>query len=151
MREVYSKQLAIVVGVLIFMVNVIFALIQSPEILSARKKQSVSIPHPIEGYEQCDTCHGMEGDWPYPIRHLGWSNQSCTKCHLPAVSKNNQDSTDIDEKLTERIVPNPHADNGYDDCLSCHAIDSEVAPAPENHKGWKNERCGDCHVQRELK
>ncbi len=85
MREVYSTQLSIVVGVLIFMVTAIFAIIQSPEMLSAPERISVSIPHPVEGYEQCDACHGIKGTRPYPVKHTGWSNGSCTKCHVQAT------------------------------------------------------------------
>ncbi len=83
MREVYSTQLSIAAGIIVVMATAIFALIQSPEMLSAPERISISIPHPVKGYEQCDACHGIKGMRPYSVNHLGWSNESCIKCHLP--------------------------------------------------------------------
>src|SRR5574340_845568 len=85
MREVYSSQLALVVGILIVMVNAIFALIQSPEIHSSPEKVYIPVPHSVEGRGKCDACHDLKGDRPYPLRHLGWDNRSCLQCHLPVL------------------------------------------------------------------
>ncbi len=59
MRETYSIQLAIVTGCLVVAVTVLFALLQSPEILSVPSKAGDAIPHPIAAHQQCDSCHGF--------------------------------------------------------------------------------------------
>lgn len=84
MRERYSTELAIVSGIIIAVVAVVFALVQSPEIYQPEKTMASSaqgIPHPVEGMEECNSCHGIKGMYPYPPAHIGWSNQSCIKCH----------------------------------------------------------------------
>ncbi len=43
-----------------------------------------AIPHPIEGREDCQQCHGEDGFKPFPADHAGRSNDSCTACHEPA-------------------------------------------------------------------
>ncbi|MDO9080117.1 MAG: hypothetical protein Q7U44_04900 [Desulfuromonadales bacterium] len=81
MREKYSVQLALASGGLIFLVTILFAVVQSPDILSASAQTGAAVPHPFSGYERCDSCHGRAGMMPYPVRHLGWSNGSCQGCH----------------------------------------------------------------------
>jgi hypothetical protein len=84
MRERYSTELAIVSGIIIAVVAIAFALVQSPEIYQPEKTMvsiAQGIPHPVEGMEKCNSCHGIKGMYPYPPGHLGWSNQSCVKCH----------------------------------------------------------------------
>lgn len=83
MRETYSRHLAIFIGIFVFIVTVIFALIQTSELLLEEEWVRYDMTHPIEGYEQCNTCHGLDAEYPYPINHQGWSNQSCIKCHQP--------------------------------------------------------------------
>lgn len=87
MRELYSTELAIVSGILIVAVTFAFALVQSPEVYGPEGTMVHSaqvVPHPLKGMEQCDSCHGTKGMLPYPAGHVGWSNQSCTKCHAPS-------------------------------------------------------------------
>jgi len=85
MRQAYSTQLAIVTGILILFIAGTFALVQSPEVLESSGITAITVgqavPHPIEGHENCDSCHGRKGMRAYPINHLGWKNESCTKCH----------------------------------------------------------------------
>lgn len=81
MREKYSVHLALASGGLIFLVTILFALVQSPDILSASVQVGMAIPHPVAGHQECDSCHGRTGIMPYPVRHLGWSNGSCEGCH----------------------------------------------------------------------
>ncbi len=82
MRERYAIYLALATGCLVFLITMLFALLQSPEILSSAVQKGRTIPHPVADRGQCDNCHGRAGIQPYPIRHLGWSNASCPKCHL---------------------------------------------------------------------
>ncbi|HET98480.1 MAG TPA: hypothetical protein ENN98_07300 [Desulfurivibrio alkaliphilus] len=85
MRELYSTQLAITVGILILLVSVVFALRQAPELLRRQEASVVGaampVPHPVGGMEACRYCHGLEGAVPYPAKHTGWSDESCLKCH----------------------------------------------------------------------
>jgi hypothetical protein len=83
MRQLYSTELAIVSGILIVLAAIIFAIVQTPfttdDIASANPT-----PHPLQGWENCSSCHGPDGTYPYPSRHLGWSDRSCFACHPPA-------------------------------------------------------------------
>jgi len=85
MRQAYSSYLALVTGILVVFITVAFALIQSPEVFrspeSASLKAGKPIPHPIQGYENCASCHGPGEIHEYPINHVGWRYKSCTKCH----------------------------------------------------------------------
>jgi len=83
MREKYSVHLALATGCLIFFVTTLFALLQSPEILSTPVAKGAAMPHPLAEHQQCDQCHGHTGMIPYPLRHTGWNNAGCTKCHAP--------------------------------------------------------------------
>lgn len=83
MREKYSVYLALGTGCLIFLITLLFAFLQSPEILSDSVRRGAAIPHAVEGRRECDHCHGFKMTAPYPVRHLGWSNKSCTRCHYP--------------------------------------------------------------------
>lgn len=40
----------------------------------------------------------------------------------------------------------PHELEGRDDCLQCHAVDSQIKPAPENHAELTNVACQNCHA-----
>jgi uncharacterized paraquat-inducible protein A len=146
MREIYSKQLAIAVGIITFLIVMIFSLLQSPEVLSSGYKSSSTIPHPVEGYENCSSCHSIKADWPYPIRHIGWSDNSCLKCHLPYSINDEHSRIKENAQMNNRITPNPHPREGWDNCLNCHSLEEGILPVPENHRGWKNEVCGDCHL-----
>jgi len=166
MRESYSVILSIVAGFFVAVVTVGFAMIQSPEILRAPERESISIPHTIEGRTQCDGCHGIRGIRPYPVRHMGWSNESCKKCHLPAVShaiepvaitpapsfseaseavvKNHSAEKNISDE--RKISPITHQIEAWEDCIKCHSVDNNIMPAPADHTDWGNNMCTKCHV-----
>ncbi len=85
MRQALATQLAAVIGVMIIVLAIIFALFQTPSIAETTLIAAAPvITHPIEGYENCTNCHGREEAVPYPEYHLGWPNTSCTQCHIPA-------------------------------------------------------------------
>ncbi|MGQ9502863.1 MAG: formate dehydrogenase subunit gamma [Anaerolineae bacterium] len=42
-----------------------------------------AIPHPLEGYEECLTCHGTSGMKPFPESHAGFAQGTCLTCHKP--------------------------------------------------------------------
>ncbi len=150
MRELYSTQLALVVGFLILVVTGIFALIQSPATLSASIKKSMPTPHAVEGLEQCDSCHGIRGSLPYPVNHLGWSNESCTQCHLSVVESTTAPSADLPREDARKVPLTPHSGKGWDNCVACHTVDSTIRPAPSSHEGWPNTLCLACHQRADV-
>jgi hypothetical protein len=85
-RQWYSTQLALIAGIFIALIVLVFAIVQSPHLLDIPETSPVAkagpMPHAVEGYERCDACHGIDGIMPYPLTHLGWNNRSCIKCHL---------------------------------------------------------------------
>ncbi|MBW6520193.1 MAG: hypothetical protein K0A99_04155 [Desulfoarculaceae bacterium] len=169
MREKYSVHLALATGCLIFLVTTLFALLQSPELLATAGQGEVAMPHPLVAHQKCDNCHGHAGIRPYPIRHLGWSNTSCPKCHLPpaiaASSPAALDSKDEAATRAERQAgrsalsgpednglrpekkagPIPHPLTGREECLTCHDTRKGFMPAPPDHAGWQKESCEGCH------
>lgn len=146
MRKAYSNQLALVTGLLLAVMCVIFALVRSPESLAIQGMASLPIPHSLEGRGLCDYCHGIKGIHPYPLKHLGWSNESCLGCHQPTLP------SDQDEKITEKKPPaeippvlHPIGED-WEDCLECHGVDIDLHPAPADHKGFSNKSCTKCHL-----
>lgn len=85
MRQAYSTQLAVAVGILLAVLTVFFALFQSPHVYAPERGYfgGNEVPHPIKGWEQCNRCHGPEGSVPYPENHRGWKDTSCLYCHEP--------------------------------------------------------------------
>lgn len=162
MREKYSVYLALATGCLIFLVTTLFALLQSPEILTASVRGGVAMSHPVAGREQCDTCHGSAGIKPYPVRHLGWSNGSCTRCHpssdmlvvSPKSPVSGSTATTVPEvkpgsksTVRQKASPIPHPVKGHEACNSCHDSGKGLIPTPLNHAGWHNESCEGCHIR----
>ena len=115
MREEYSNHLAIITGALIVFLAVIFAWIQSPDLFEITARPADPIPHPLQGYEECEACHGVKEEIPYTIRHLGWSIKSCTRCHAPSdIHDEAADggagtaSTDVSGVHDQKIVKRTH-------------------------------------------
>lgn len=88
MRQVFANQLAVVIGVLVLVVSMIFALIQSTGALGITQgppdAQAPVIPHPVAGYLDCLSCHDLDEDVPFPLDHEGYANAVCTGCHIPS-------------------------------------------------------------------
>lgn len=40
-----------------------------------------SIPHSLQGQEDCLLCHGADKAMPFPANHAGWGNERCLNCH----------------------------------------------------------------------
>lgn len=144
MREHYSNQLAAVTGVLIVLVAVAFAALQSPELgelsSGAAMARAGVVPHGLDGRAQCGRCHGPGGPVPYPVGHLGWSNPSCTRCHAPPVPAAPASAA----SPQARAAPLPHPVRGYEACGSCHAFDG-MLPYPADHAGRPDAGCTRCH------
>ncbi len=88
MRQLFANQLAVVIGVLVLVVSMIFALIQSTGALGITQgppaTQPPIIPHPVIGYLDCLSCHNLDRIVPFPPDHVGYSNAVCTGCHIPS-------------------------------------------------------------------
>jgi mono/diheme cytochrome c family protein len=155
MRQAFATQLAVVTGVLIVILAVIFALIQTPSIAeNALIAAAPLIPHPLDGYEDCVSCHGRNEDVPYPANHLGWPNTSCTQCHIPAeavavataVAVPIEAATDADEQDAGEQAPAEDAQEGE---TGAEAEPPAVAETPDeqvaNGEAVYTTHCAQCH------
>lgn len=169
MRERYSVHLALATGGLVFLVTLVFALLQSPEILFTSVREGGAIPHPSAGRQKCDYCHGRTGIRPYPVRHVGWNNASCPQCHpspgiavfSPVANFSGSQAKSVPENgggsssasLLEGGRPAAgkkasfisHPVKGQEDCLACHDTKNTINQAPSDHEGLQNETCEECH------
>lgn len=103
------------------------------------------IPHPIEGQEQCYTCHGKSGMKPMPANHEGRPTESCRICHkLSPVPKNKESTAGKTGKGGPKPVPHPTAAEPYKNCLNCHSA-GKLKPFPANHASFPAESCTACH------
>jgi hypothetical protein len=97
------------------------------------------IPHPIEGQEQCSTCHGPNGVRPYPADHVDRPDESCQVCHSPGVAADAGASAAIAAGI-------PHAVEGREQCSQCHGDDASLAPMPVGHiQPVEDATCTLCH------
>jgi formate dehydrogenase gamma subunit len=105
------------------------------------------IPHPIEGREQCDTCHGPNGMLPWPPDHEGRPNESCTVCHLPGPTPAPGATTGSDaggQTAGASAIPHPIEGDIYANCETCHGL-GQMRPFPENHTAFPEDSCTGCH------
>jgi len=49
-----------------------------------KRTMAQPVPHPIQGMDNCGSCHGPNGLLPYPEDHSDRHDDSCTSCHMPA-------------------------------------------------------------------
>ncbi len=110
---------------------------------AAEEPQFPAIPHPLEGRDDCLSCHGPSGVKPTPSDHKGRTNGVCRDCHQPLEAKSEQAGPTIPIPFI------PHVLVGRKDCLSCHALGG-VKPMPENHVGRNNDICLNCHVTQDM-
>jgi hypothetical protein len=47
----------------------------------------LSVPHPVEGREDCLMCHDIGQVEPFPADHEGRTNETCLTCHEVAVEE----------------------------------------------------------------
>ncbi len=99
------------------------------------------IPHPVQGQEQCDTCHGRDGVKPFPEDHVGRPNESCTVCHLPGPTPAPGATTGTGGPAA---IPHPIEGDTYKDCTTCHG-EGKLKPYPANHTAFTTEQCTSCH------
>jgi hypothetical protein len=105
---------------------------------------SASVPavtHPLEGRENCVTCHDPDGKVkPAPASHKGYDDKQCTTCHAAVTPE---------RKSGEGAAGGPpkisHPLEGRENCVTCHDPGGKVKPAPANHKGYDVKQCSGCH------
>ncbi|MEZ4661019.1 MAG: NapC/NirT family cytochrome c [Caldilineaceae bacterium] len=128
--------------------------INSPAVLAIaapqRQEQArrlPDIPHPLAEVMQCELCHGLEKQFAYPDDHADYTNAECTNCHeLSAeVLADSSPTPPAPTPTTTAIPPIVHALEGNENCLECHAVGGNIAPAPVTHNNFANADCGDCH------
>jgi len=153
MRQQYSTQLAITAGVLILIATAVFSLVQSPELLAfkeaAAMKSAPPVPHPFAGRRNCRDCHALRSMIPYPLKHAGWSNESCPRCHAavkavaPAVVAPLPGHSPA-ATIKDAARSMPHGQEEMENCIGCHGFDGEL-PYPADHSGRKEDGCPACH------
>lgn len=80
------------------------------------------IPHTLEGFENCVTCHAAAGD----------GAPSFIPGEVSATSK--------------EYPPIPHKLEDREDCLECHQEGDDLAPKmPDDHEGLTSPECQTCH------
>ena len=123
-----------------------------PNFIAAQSKHP-PIPHPVEGFEDCLSCHqeGTAGAPQIPDHHTGIKNNICTVCHKSNVQ------TESMPGLTLQV---PHAIEGYENCLECHRQGGSApppdvpnsVPTPTGHPMiphtlFERENCLECHQE----
>jgi cytochrome b subunit of formate dehydrogenase len=97
------------------------------------------MPHPVEGQEQCEACHGPNAMKPQPADHEGRPVESCLVCHKPGAATTPGASGGP-------ARPIPHAVQGKEQCDLCHGAANSLMPLPASHEGRNNETCQVCHT-----
>jgi cytochrome b subunit of formate dehydrogenase len=95
------------------------------------------MPHPVQGQEQCETCHGPNGIVPQPADHEGRPVESCLICHKPGPA-----ATPGAVAAAPAIT---HAVQGREQCDLCHDGPDSLVPLPVDHAGRDNATCQVCH------
>ena len=105
------------------------------------------IPHPLTEVMQCELCHGLEKQFAYPGDHVDYTDAECSDCHeLSADVLADSSPTPLAPTPTTTVIPLiVHTLEGNENCLDCHAVGGNIAPAPVTHSGFANTDCGDCH------
>ncbi len=97
------------------------------------------IPHPVEGRENCDTCHAAGATLPVPANHEGRPVESCQICHAAGAA------TATDSGGPKSIPANHDLTSAtYQDCTLCHG-EGKVKPFPANHASFAADSCTTCH------
>ncbi|NOZ26584.1 MAG: hypothetical protein GXP39_00840 [Chloroflexi bacterium] len=113
----------------------------------------LSIPHPVEGREDCLLCHAIDSSLkPAPADHEGRSADTCQMCHKAEEAEEAEEAptpTPAAPEATRAPLSIPHPVEGREDCLLCHATDSALKPAPADHEGRSADTCQMCHKAEE--
>jgi len=126
-----------------------------------------TIPHPLEGRDNCLACHetGAGGATKIPDDHAGRTIEMCQACHQPAPATEEEmlaptaETPSAAESPTPEVSPSPagplpvpHTLEGRENCLECHQS-AEATPVPEGgppvipHPLIGRENCLACHAE----
>ena len=147
MRQAFATQLALASGVLVILLALVFALLQTPgQAATTAVATAPLIPHPLASYENCLECHGRNGAIPYPANHLGWPNTSCTQCHLPADTLALGGGADLPPAALAAIREQEGVD--AETALLAEEASTQTTPADQVATGESvfADRCVSCHV-----
>ena len=102
-----------------------------------------TIPHTLEGREQCLTCHqtGVGGAPRVPANHAGRTNDQCRTCHQPRV---------IAPEIVPTRVPHVPSVGKRSGCADCHLqLGGRSAEIAKQHiasiHAERGVDCVDCH------
>ena len=93
-----------------------------------------TIPHPLTGMGECQTCHGPGVSNPRPPATQPSRPTLCSNCHKVA-------ETAAAPGAAPAI---PHQVEGMGECKNCHGPEG-IKPAPANHAAFTPEMCTNCH------
>jgi hypothetical protein len=140
----------------------VVTLLNQPEVEAAQVARRPVIPliaHPVnDEMSACASCH-VVGEGGMPASHNTYSEATCLTCHAvasaeelaareaaraeeAAASQAEQGQTPAPGAAT--AIPHP-VGAAYENCVGCHAIGSNRG-MPENHAGYTNEMCVQCHA-----
>jgi cytochrome b subunit of formate dehydrogenase len=91
-----------------------------------------SIPHEVEGREDCLLCHAAGAMLPVPADHEGRTNVTCLVCHA------------VEGEAGHVPAAVKHDLEGRENCLMCHAAD--LLPLSHKTAAFSNSDCLLCHV-----
>ncbi|MCL5256491.1 MAG: c-type cytochrome [Chloroflexi bacterium] len=103
------------------------------------------MPHAPQGNAACTSCHSTNGPLQLAASHAGRKDDSCYKCHEGAP-KPSSDASATPGATAAKPPAIPHALEGRQDCLSCHAPGGMIS-VPDSHSTYKNNMCTGCHVR----
>jgi hypothetical protein len=114
LRE-YGSQARVVAGLLLAMAMALAALLASATMAQATPGFQQQTPHPVEGMENCVSCHpaGTGGVIPSPDEHANYGNDSCLGCH-PVVQAEPAEPAPGAPPDAPQLPPE-------DACLTCHS------------------------------
>ncbi|MFQ6121438.1 MAG: cytochrome c3 family protein [Dehalococcoidales bacterium] len=101
------------------------------------------IPHTLEGRTDCLTCHNTGAIKPVPEDHVGRTSITCTTCHQLAEASTSASALLPTPAPVSAPPIIPHALEGHDDCLMCHA--SGAIAVSVEHAGLTSDVCLNCH------
>jgi hypothetical protein len=122
----------------------------------ARRAVIPNIAHPVnEQMSDCASCH-VVGPGGMPASHSTYSQNTCLTCHAVATeeelaaieaARQEQAAQEGAEQqpagAVASAIPHPVGE-AYANCVACHAIGGNRG-MPENHAGYTNEMCVNCH------